>query len=74
MIHEMIPENHKFIYHRSGNSNPDFEARIKLYKDFAIELDKSKKHYDHACQILAVFPNNIDLFDKIQNKILMTLK
>lgn len=68
MIHEMIPENHKFVYYRSGNSNPDFEARIKLYNDFAIELEKSKQYYKHACQILAVFPNDINLFDEIRTK------
>lgn len=68
MIHEMIPENHKFVYHRSGNSNPDFEERLEIYKDFAIELDESKKHYKHACQILAVFPNDIDLFEEIRTK------
>jgi hypothetical protein len=68
MIHAMIPENHKFIYFRSGNLNSDFEERIKIYKDFAIELDKSKIQYEHACQFLAVFPNDINLFDEISTK------
>lgn len=68
MIHEMIPENHKFVYHRSKSVNPDFESRIKIYKDFAFELDVNKDKYDHACQILAVFPNDIELFEEIQQK------
>lgn len=68
MIHEMIPENHKFIYHRSGTTNTDFENRIRLYKDFALLLDVNTEEYQHACQILAVFPNNIGLFKEIQNK------
>lgn len=68
MIHEMIPENHKFIYHRSGDLNSDFEARIKIYKDFAIELDQSKAKYKNACQILAVFQNDINQFDEIRTK------
>ncbi|MFC2151247.1 HAD-IIB family hydrolase [Bacteroidota bacterium] len=68
MIHEMIPENHKFIFHRSANYNPDFERRINVYKDFAYELKLNIEKYDHACQILAVFPNNIDLFENIQQK------
>ena len=68
MIHEMIPENHKFVFHKSDNHNPDFENRIKIYKEFAIEIDLSTENYKHACQILAIFPNNINLFDEIQQK------
>lgn len=68
MIHEMIPDNHKFVYHRSGNKNADFESRIKVYKDFALLLDVNTETYQHACQILAVFPNNIGLFKEIQSK------
>ena len=68
MIHEMIPENHRFVYYRSGNHNPDFERRIKVYNDFAVELNPKKESYQHACQILAVFPNDISLFDEIKQK------
>jgi len=68
MIHEIIPENHKFIYHRSEIYNPDFERRINIYNDFAFELDANTEKYDHACQILAVFPNNIQLFESIQQQ------
>ncbi len=68
MIHEIIPENHKFVYYRTGNHNPDFERRIKVYNDFAFKLDTVSEKYGHACQIIAVFPNNIDLFDEIKQK------
>lgn len=68
MIHEIIPENHKFVYYRTGNHNPDFERRIKVYNDFAIKLNPDSENYAHACQIIAVFPNNIELFDDIKQK------
>jgi Cof subfamily protein (haloacid dehalogenase superfamily) len=68
MIHEVIPENHKFVYHRTNKHNPDFERRINVYKDFAYKLNTETEKYDHACQIIAVFPNNLDLFEKIQQK------
>ncbi|PLX19179.1 MAG: hypothetical protein C0597_05550 [Marinilabiliales bacterium] len=68
MIHEMIPDNHKFVYYQTGKSNPDFESRIKIYKEFAFELDPLTEDYKHACQILAVFPNDISLFDEIKQK------
>ena len=68
MIHEVIPENHKFVYHRSGNVNTDFENRISFYKNFAQKLDLQQEDYQNACQILAVFPNDIGLFTEIKNK------
>lgn len=68
MIHETIPKNHKFLFHRTINHNPDFERRINVYKDFAIKLDPKTEEYNHACQIIAIFPNNINLFEDIQQK------
>lgn len=68
MIHEVIPYNHKFLYHRSNKNNPDFERRIQVYKDFAYELKIKTEKYDHACQILAVFPNDVSLFKRIETK------
>ena len=61
MIHEIIPDNHKFIYFRTEIHNPDFERRINVYKDFAIELNLKTENYSNACQIIAVFPNNLAL-------------
>lgn len=68
MIHEMIPDNHKFVYYQTGKHNPDFERRIGVYKDFAFPLDPNLESYQNACQILAVFPNDISLFDEIKQK------
>jgi hypothetical protein len=68
MIHEMVPENHKFIYYRTKNKNPDFERRLKIYKEFADELNPKTETYKHASQILAVFPNDIKLFQEIESK------
>ncbi|HSH51102.1 MAG TPA: HAD family hydrolase [Bacteroidales bacterium] len=68
MIHEVIPENHRFVYHCSGNHNPDFERRLLLYKDFAQPLNPKTETYKNACQIIAVFPNDMSLFEKIKQK------
>lgn len=68
MVHEMVPENHKFVFHRSNRANPDFERRIDVYKEFAIELNTQTESYNNASQILAVFPNNLELFKEIENK------
>lgn len=31
MLHHAVPDNHRCLFHRTGNSNPDFERRIELY-------------------------------------------
>ncbi len=68
MIHEMIPENHKFVYHKAHENNIDFNNRCKLYKDFAVPLDVSTELYKNACQIIAIFPNKVHLFENMKRK------
>ncbi len=69
MVHEPIPENHKFTYHHSGNENPDFMSRYFLYKDFAFPLHHKNNDYQDSCQILVVIPQNLQLFEKVSNNL-----
>ena len=57
MVHEPVPYNHFFTYHRTGRENPDFERRRTVYSEFATELDPARYQYREACQVLAVEPN-----------------
>jgi len=57
MVHEPIPDNHFFSYHRSGRKNPDFDRRVKLYREFATEIDFRGHCFRAACQIIAVEPS-----------------
>jgi Cof subfamily protein (haloacid dehalogenase superfamily) len=68
MIHEMIPENHKFVYHKAHENNFDFNSRCELYKDFAEPLVPDVELYKNACQIIAIFPNKVHLFENIKRK------
>jgi len=34
MVHMEIPDNHYFLYFRTGKKNPDFERRLELYSEF----------------------------------------
>jgi len=69
MIHELIPENHKFVYYRSNTYNPDFERRFQLYKDFAEPLDPNTETYQHSCQIIAITNKKADLYDLLDQEI-----
>jgi hydroxymethylpyrimidine pyrophosphatase-like HAD family hydrolase len=57
MVHEPIPDNHFFVYYRTGRFNPDFSRRCELYKEFASELDFTGFTYRSACQVLAIEPS-----------------
>jgi hydroxymethylpyrimidine pyrophosphatase-like HAD family hydrolase len=53
MIHNPIPENHKFAFWGNLDSNPDFNHRINLYRQFCRPLDESHG-FEKAAQILAI--------------------
>jgi Cof subfamily protein (haloacid dehalogenase superfamily) len=57
MIHDLIPDNHKFVYWRVNTNNPDFERRIQIYKNHAEELSLPLKPQE-ASQLIAVLPSN----------------
>ena len=69
MIHEVIPENHKFVFHKSQQHNPDFERRYRLYEKFAEPLDPSTENYEHACQILAIPGARTELHEQLIREI-----
>ena len=68
MIHEMVPDNHKFVYYKSPRENPDFNRRFELYKDFAEPLDLNLETFQHASQILAIPTNSPDFHNFIQKQ------
>jgi hydroxymethylpyrimidine pyrophosphatase-like HAD family hydrolase len=56
MVHRPIPDNHHFLYFASDQPNPDFEARCRLYRDFATPGWKQDKPPVEACQLVAIEP------------------
>jgi len=68
MIHEMVPDNHKFVYYKSPKDNPDFNRRYKLYEEFAEPLDLKKEKFQHASQVLAIPINKPDFHSFAKEK------
>ena len=56
MVHRTIPDNHMFAYMRTNDGNTDFERRIELYRQFAIQLADAADDFGPATQLLAVVP------------------
>jgi len=71
MIHNPIPDNHFFNYYRTENENPDFIRRIKRYEKFAqpFNSDSDPKNFGHACQFLAIIPENITIYEKLRREL-----
>ncbi len=57
MIHRPYPETKRFVYKSHGSWNPDFFARIKLYKKYCKPLIKENlKVFGKATQVLSIVP------------------
>ncbi|MEJ5359965.1 MAG: HAD family hydrolase [Desulfobacterales bacterium] len=57
MIHEPIPETHRFRYVALTGNNPDFTARIELYRDVAQPAaEHDSEAPGRATQLVAILP------------------
>jgi hydroxymethylpyrimidine pyrophosphatase-like HAD family hydrolase len=56
MIHDPIPENHRFRYHALDRPNRDFDRRVALYREFAQPLVGPQDGFGAATQLVAVVP------------------
>lgn len=68
MIHEPIPSNHRFLYYRTGNHNPDFERRIKIYQQFCQPFAPGVIYGSSAAQIIAILPNDVEKFERLRKQ------
>jgi len=68
MIQEPLPENHRFIYHQSGNVNPDFQRRIDHYQDHADLLMNIDQAMRPASVLIVIIPSDIGLYEKLKSE------
>jgi len=68
MVHEPIPSNHRFLFHKAGNNNPDFERRIEIYNQFCQPYIPGVIYDTPATQILAVLPCNVKWFEDLKKR------
>jgi hydroxymethylpyrimidine pyrophosphatase-like HAD family hydrolase len=54
MVHRPVPDNHIFVYFPSGRVNPDFRARLELYREFATPGKDGVVPMRSASQLLAI--------------------
>jgi Cof subfamily protein (haloacid dehalogenase superfamily) len=69
MVHGGIRETHKFGYKKNSVCNPDFEARINLYQDYATPLNSNFTEFNDSTEVIAIIPRRIEasFLDEIQS-------
>ncbi len=66
MLHEPIPSNHRFLFHRTGGENPDFERRLAVYRPFCQPFAPGVAYESAAAQIIAILPNDVEWFEQLK--------
>jgi hydroxymethylpyrimidine pyrophosphatase-like HAD family hydrolase len=71
MVHQPIPDNHRFVYHWSGRDNPDFHRRLARYGEFCRPLGNASSHIGSASQLLAVVnhDNSASILEALHSKL-----
>ncbi len=68
MIHKPVPETMRFLYRSHGGENPDFHARLEMYKEYSTPFLKSSvREFGKATEVVCIVPaeNGHDLADKV---------
>lgn len=61
MVHRPVPDSHFFVYFSSGRDNPDFQARLRVYGEFARPGIDGRLPMRWASQLLAIEPEGSPL-------------
>ena len=57
MVHNAVPDNHRFHWRRFGRANPDFDRRLSLYAGHHQMLEQELTPVGDAAQLLAIAPS-----------------
>ena len=69
MIHETLPDNHLFAYHRSGKQNNDFEARIHYYEEYGREIHDLSNLDSDISQFVVIENPGSNLYETLKKQL-----
>lgn len=67
-IQKTIPQNHHFVFHSTGNHNPDFVRRCELYREYCSPICFNPKNFQEASQIIVIAPDNLSLYHNLRHE------
>lgn len=56
MLHEPIPDNHRFYYYKGQDVTDDYDLRVSLYEGYALPFKFYNKTKKEATQFVSMFP------------------
>ena len=68
-IHHCIPGNHHFVYRRLVQDDTDFDRRLASAGTTATPFVGNTKDFGTACQLMAIIPPDLALFDRLAREI-----
>jgi len=59
MVHRPVPHTREFLFRYNGSDNPDFQARLKMYRRYGQPLTSSGfRQLDGATEVLCILPGD----------------
>ena len=68
-VHQPIPDNYRFYYHRQNPANHHFNEYVDRYSSFAEPLEHHEFQIDNACQLLAIIETDTKKYNDLINQL-----
>jgi len=68
-VHQPIPDNYRFYYHRQNPKNQHFNEYVERYSSFAEPLEHHEFQIDNACQLLAIIETDTKKYNDLINQL-----
>jgi len=65
MVHEPVPENHRFVYHEAESLATDFRQRCALYGAYCREWQPTETFARGASQFVVIMPPDLGRFEHL---------
>jgi HAD superfamily hydrolase (TIGR01484 family) len=69
MIHEPVPDNHRFAYRELRREQTDFRRRCEIYEGLCAPLATPPEEFGEACQVIGILPPDLERFRQIRKRL-----
>jgi HAD superfamily hydrolase (TIGR01484 family) len=69
MIHDPIPENHRFVYRELRSEDTDFRRRCEIYERHCAPLPGPPFAFRPACQVIGILPPDLERFHRLRARL-----
>jgi hydroxymethylpyrimidine pyrophosphatase-like HAD family hydrolase len=69
MVHEPIPENHRFVYREVRAEDTDFRRRCEFYQGMCAPIATPTVQVDAACQVIGILKPDPERFNRVRDRL-----